>query len=67
MDQDHAAEQLSHDAQQGSTGQIARRGLLVKGAAAAAGITAGVFVPPRITSLNLHASPAAAASGPLPE
>jgi len=62
MDQDQAAEGLPHDAQQEPTGQIARRGLLVKGAAAAAGITAGVFVPPRITSLNLHASPAAAAS-----
>ena len=66
MDQEQAAERLPHDGQQEPTGQIARRGLLVKGAAAAAGLTAGVFVPPRITSLNLHASPAAAAS-PLPE
>lgn len=66
MDRDQAAEGLPHDAQQEPTRQIARRGLLVKGAAAASGITVGVFVPPRITSLNLHASPAAAAS-PKPE
>ncbi len=66
MNQEHdVAQSLDAEAQQAQE-QMARRDLLVKGAAATVGITAGIFMPPRLTSLNLHASPAAAAS-PLPE
>jgi hypothetical protein len=43
-------------------GEIGRRGVLIKGALASAGLVAGTFVPPRITALDLHASRAAAAS-----
>ncbi|HEY8286758.1 MAG TPA: hypothetical protein VIJ28_20395 [Chloroflexota bacterium] len=47
----------------GAPGEIGRRGVLIKGALASAGLVAGTFVPPRITALDLHASRAAAASG----
>jgi hypothetical protein len=55
MKTQHDAEDPQQDEQEPADGQIGRRGLLAKGAAAAVGMTAGVFVSPRLTPMNLSA------------